>query len=97
MFSRQFYKSSSFLDAEDSSDSFRILTTIRGLDRLIVGLEEVRMKKSMKTVFSFRIQELIRGSSRSNSKLSPTSDFRPRKSRYPTNCPCVSEDVKNYE
>ena len=53
MFSRQFYKSSSFFDAGYSS---RILTTIRGLDRLIVDLEEVRVTKSMKTVYSFRIQ-----------------------------------------
>ena len=53
MFSRQFYKSSNFFDAADSS---RILTTIRGLDRLIVDLEEVRVKKSVKTVYSFRIQ-----------------------------------------
>ena len=31
-------------------------TTIRGFDRLIVDLEEVRVKKAMKTVYSFRIQ-----------------------------------------
>ena len=53
MSSRQFYKSSSFFDA---ADSCRILTTIRGFDRLIVDLEEVRVKKAMKTVYSFRIQ-----------------------------------------
>ena len=56
MFSRQFCKISSFFDAADSS---RILTTIRGLDRLIVDLEEVRVEKSMKTVYSFRIQETM--------------------------------------
>ena len=43
MFSRQFYKSSSFFGAADSN---RMLTTIRGLDRLIVDLEEVGVKKS---------------------------------------------------
>ena len=43
MFSRQFYTNSSFFDAADSNG---ILTTIRGLDRLIVDLEEVRVKKS---------------------------------------------------
>ena len=53
MFSRQFYKSSSFFDPVDSC---QILTTIRGLDRLIVDLKEVRVKKSMKTVYSYRIQ-----------------------------------------
>ena len=37
------FTSSSFFDAADSN---RILTTIRGLDRLIVDLEEVRVKKS---------------------------------------------------
>ena len=56
MFSRQFYNSSSFFDAADSG---RILTTIRGLDRLFVYLKEVRVKKSMKTVYSFRIQGTI--------------------------------------
>ena len=55
MFSRQFYKSSSFFDAADSS---RILTIIRGLDRLTVDLEEVRVKKSMKTVYSVRNKKL---------------------------------------
>ena len=53
LFSRQFYKSSSFFDA---ADSCQILTTIRGFDRLIVDLEEVRVKKAMKTVYNFRIQ-----------------------------------------
>ena len=53
MFSSQFYKSSSSFDAVDSC---QILTTIRGLDRLIVDLKEVRVKKSMKTVYSYRIQ-----------------------------------------
>ena len=56
MFSRQFYKSSSFFDATDSCS---ILTTIRGFDRLIVDLEEVRVKKTMKTVYSFCIQETM--------------------------------------
>ena len=56
MFSRQFYKSSSFFDA---ADSWSILTTIRGFDRLIVDLEEVRVKKTMKTVYSFCIQETM--------------------------------------
>ena len=53
MFSRQFYKSSNFFDAADSCS---ILTAIRGFDRLIVDLEEVSIKKAMKTVYSFRIQ-----------------------------------------
>ena len=53
LFSRQFYKSSSFFDA---ADSCLILTTIRGFDRLIVDLEEVWVKKAMKTVYSFCIQ-----------------------------------------
>ena len=48
MFSRQFYKSSSLFDAAD-----------RGLDRLIVDLEEVREKKSTNTVYSFRIKGTI--------------------------------------
>ena len=48
MFSRQLYKSSSFFDAADW-----------GLDRLIVDLEEVGVKKSMKTVYSFLIQGTI--------------------------------------
>ena len=33
-----------------------MLTTIRGFHRLIVDLEEVRVKKAMKTVYSFCIQ-----------------------------------------
>ena len=34
----------------------RYITAIRGFDRLIVDLEEVKVKKAIKTVYSFRIQ-----------------------------------------
>ena len=55
MFSRQFDKSRHFFDA---ADSCRILAKTRGLFRLIVDLEEVRVKKSMKTVYSAAPKEV---------------------------------------
>ena len=56
MFSRQFCKSSSFFVAADSSLVLNNETTNRGLYHLIAGLEEARVKKSMKTFYSFRSQ-----------------------------------------
>ena len=54
MFSRQFYiKAAAFLMLRTLA---KIVTTIRGFDPVIVDLEEVRVKKAMKIVYSFRIQ-----------------------------------------
>ena len=57
-FTRQFYKSGSLLDAEDSTEPRQIAnkSRIRSYARC---LGKVREKKSMKSDYSFRIQETM--------------------------------------